>query len=180
MPNFAALSVRIDTSDIRYHHMIATACLVNTDAMRPEFGCPKGEVDYPWSHDENFGWMDGFRVNSQINSDERKSGFYGMDCEYRDVYSIGIRKAESMAKWLKKIDKSLEKQQAELGYCRTCAEYIWRVAKACGCKFIVFKNDTERFQRTGWAYNQVSVDGNGLETLRRMEAEYLNANKVSA
>lgn len=70
--------------------------------------------------------LDGLQIRCQISD----GNAYAFEVEYRDIFSVSLRKAEAMAKQLRKIDKHLEKVRATLGYPTTFTQYALRVAQA--------------------------------------------------
>lgn len=59
---------------------------------------------------------------------------YGWKVEYRDVYSVDLRRADTMLKTLRKVERGLTRIQTELGYPETFPAYLARVAKVLGIK----------------------------------------------
>lgn len=66
---------------------------------------------------------------------------YAWATEYKDVYSVDLRRAEGMVKTLRKVDRGLERAQMEWGHPDTFAAYAMRVAKALGIKTYGYKAD---------------------------------------
>jgi hypothetical protein len=60
--------------------------------------------------------------------------FYGRDPEYFQPYSVDVRRADSMAKTLKRIYASLKRQDERLGAPTDFAAYAARLAVALGCQ----------------------------------------------
>lgn len=69
---------------------------------------------------------------------------YGWSVEYRDIYSVNAERAEVMVKTLRKVNRGLEKMQAELGYAETFAGYVARVAKVLGVKTFMWRTTDRR------------------------------------
>lgn len=179
MPKLLALSVRLDI-DHGYcstAHIIAVPVLVDTDVHnKPGNGCADGEITYGSSYTEDEAWMQDFQCRCQANTEARADGrreFYAWECQYREKFSVELRDAQRMVKVLTKIEKSLEKQAEADGRATCFAEYCFRVAKSLGCKFIVFKNNTERFNGSGYAYYSVKMGGDALDRLRYLESEFV-------
>lgn len=59
---------------------------------------------------------------------------YGYRVEYRNVYSVDCKRAEMMAKQLRKIQRGLDKIEADLGYPESFAAFVARVGSVLGAK----------------------------------------------
>jgi hypothetical protein len=70
---------------------------------------------------------------------------YGFSVEYRNIYSLDLRQAEANVKLLRKLDKGLEKLQAEFGYAETYATFVARVGKVLGVKLYGWTGDARGF-----------------------------------
>jgi hypothetical protein len=92
---------------------------------------------------------------------------YGFDVEYREPYSIGLRKARRMLKTLEKIDRGLDKLSETRGYVRNYGEYLGRLAEVLGCAGMAFQRDERGRSMTGqrWQWDTI---GEGVNRANRM------------
>lgn len=95
--------------------------MTNDGIRNPSFG---------WSDDTGAGAYADLQVRAFYSRDS--NDFYGRDPEYFQVYSIDVRRAESMAKTLKAIYKNLARQDERLGAPTDFASFLARLALAVG------------------------------------------------
>lgn len=81
--------------------------------------------------DDTLGHLDGFVISAYYSPE---MGWYGYSAEYRDIYSIGLDRAELMVKTLRKLTKKLDADQRAYGYVTDFPTYCVRVAEAIGAK----------------------------------------------
>ena len=66
-------------------------------------------------------------------ADKYQATLYGAEVSYRDVYQAKLDDLKRMAATLTKVERKLDKMQAEFGYPKTAADVVTRFAKAVGC-----------------------------------------------
>jgi hypothetical protein len=81
--------------------------------------------------------MAGHVYESRDNGNE----WIGYDPDYRQVYSIDLRKAESHLKTLKALERAKERWRKVHGYGIPPADMLAIFAKFVGAKFVVFRDD---------------------------------------
>jgi hypothetical protein len=72
-------------------------------------------------------------ISAQVDSSDPMRP-YGFEVGYRNLYSLNLREAEANVKLLRKLDKGLEKLNAEFGYADSYAMFVARVGKVLGVK----------------------------------------------
>lgn len=80
---------------------------------------------------------DDLRVTAHA-SDKDNGGAYAYDLEYRDVYSVDLRRAKLMAQTLRALDTKLERMKSVEGYAQNFGQYVNRVARAIGAQGLLF------------------------------------------
>lgn len=106
----------------------------------------------------------GLRVNCQGDRDSQvrdREPVYGFATEYRDVFSIDVRKARRMLKTLERIERNLNKLSEVRGYVRNFGEYLGRVAEALDCSGIAFQRTEKTQEITGQQYEWMNI-GDGV------------------
>lgn len=68
-------------------------------------------------------------------------GAWGFDVTYRDVYSADWRRADAMAKTLKKVHTRLQKVSEEDMHPATFGQYVLRVGRILGLEGVIFFRD---------------------------------------
>jgi len=146
--------------DNGYFHLRAR---VTTQKFEDHNWVPYGVDD---DYSDGLLWS-GLRINCQGDDRSReRSGegdggaVYGFDVDYRDVYSVDLRKARRMAKTLDKLDKGLAKMTEARGYVRSYGEYIGRVAEVIGAAGIGFDRQN-KLPRNGQRFDWMSI-GDGV------------------
>lgn len=93
--------------------------------------------------------------------DEKSGTIFGFGTEYRDVHSIDARRAEAMAKMLRKIERGLEKISEADGYIESgdFATHLLRVARVLGIKTFYVRNSREQRAMHGEAWRKVAASG---------------------
>jgi hypothetical protein len=87
----------------------------------------------------SFGWSDDTGAGQYADLEIRalfskgSNDFYGRDPEFHP-YSVDVRRAESMAKTLKRVYASLKRQDERLGTPTDFAAFLARLAIALGCR----------------------------------------------
>lgn len=66
---------------------------------------------------------------------------YGFSVEYRNLFSLDLRQAEANVKLLRKLDKGLDKLNAEFGYADSYPVFVARVGKVLGVKLYGWTSD---------------------------------------
>jgi hypothetical protein len=77
---------------------------------------------------------------------------YGWSVEYRNVFSVDLRRAAEMVKVLRKVESGLARIQTELGYPETFPAYLARVAKVLGIKQFGWKLSGRAAEYSGNEY----------------------------
>lgn len=91
------------------------------------------EFEFTGKHplkDDDIGSLE---MSAQVSSDYETSRLYGEGVDYKDVYSINLRKVERMAKVLRFIEKGLVAKQSADGYHASFGQYLARVGALLGC-----------------------------------------------
>ena len=101
-----------------------------------------------------------FQLSASVDRSVDSSAPYGWTAEYRNAFSVDLRRAEQMIKLLRKVDRGMEKLRGEWGYPATFPVYVSRVAKIIGATSFGFAVDKGR----GWSYDDgeyrwTDVDG---------------------
>lgn len=104
-------------------------------------------------------------ITSQGNSRDDERRLYGYETRYKGVYSVDLRKAETMAKTLRKLDKALTAENDQLGYATDWPEYARRVLKALGVKQVWFTRKRGRFFSEG-EYRVERKMGDAVSSMR--------------
>jgi hypothetical protein len=131
-----------------------------------------GNGHVPYGTDDTYGdgpLYSGLRLTCQ--GDERSAmrdsePVYGFDCEYREEFSIGLRKARRMVKQLERIDRGLDKLREKRGYVGSWGEYVGRLAEVLGCKGIASQKTAEAEARCGYRWTWETI-GEGVNTANR-------------
>lgn len=78
------------------------------------------------------------RIDSQGRDVDQPRHLYGFDVEYKDVYSVDLRRAEQMAKTLKTIETKTAALEQKYGRPGSFGAYVARIGNAIGADAIVF------------------------------------------
>jgi hypothetical protein len=73
---------------------------------------------------------------------------YGWRTECRQPYAVDLRRAQTMVRVLRKINRDLERMRDQLGHPESFAAYLARVARALGVTRFCWATE-----RRGWAYD---------------------------
>lgn len=104
----------------------------------------------------------------------RDAPVYGFDCEYHEVWGLGLRKARRILKTLEHLDKKLAKIDELRGRVTSYGEYVGRIAEAFGCAGIGFKRDARSYN--GQQYEWVTV-GYGVNQINHRIAMWQEEGK---
>lgn len=109
---------------------------------------------------KELGMLDGFEITCQGDSlhEQRERSPYAWEYEYR-VGHAKLHRLEGMARVLKKVERTLDKQTAEWGRVATYGQFCLRVAKAIGAVEMLFQ--TDRDGRV-YGYDETSFDHKSL------------------
>lgn len=149
------LYVHPDASDRDYYHLRAYPVWIGgtpDDLAAIDRGEPLSRPlrdqicnvsDY---HRQQLGGLDlhQLMVNSQGDNGSSERHLYGWEVEYRDLFSIDLRKAQQMAKTLATIEKRIDALNEKYGRPGTFGTYLLRVADAIGATRIVWPQGVER------------------------------------
>ena len=120
-----------------------------------------------WGYGSEGGDLADLQANAWIDKTFDREGFIFQtsDClEYREVYSINERRAESMAKTLRLLNRRISKLIEKFGYPQDFAAYLGYLAQAVGCK------DRNAFARrisnNGWSYDDGEYRWMDVDALR--------------
>lgn len=83
----------------------------------------------------------------RVQRDVGNGGFYGFSVEYRDVWSVDLRRIQEMAAMLKRVHRSLERDARDRGETKDAGELLVRFAKAVGADGFLYAG--ERLDATG-------------------------------
>jgi hypothetical protein len=145
-----------------YFHLRARICtqVFEQHAWQP-YGCDDTYSDGPY--------YSNLRISCQGDDKSRtrdREAVYGFSCEYHDIYTVDLRKAERMVKTLRAINGKLEKMNESRGYVTSFGEYVGRLAEAVGAKGIGIKREQPS------QYNQATHDwltvGDGINRINSM------------
>src|SRR5262249_31528835 len=109
-------------------------------------------------------------INCQGDERSRESehdAVYGIDIDYRGVFSIDATKAKIMTKTLERIERCLEKLRLSRGYVQSYGEYVGRIAEIIGAEGIVVhqKQPFERNRPEQYHWDNI---GNGVNLINRV------------
>lgn len=144
-----------------YFHMYATPCEQGDMTERGGYGSPSADTFYPRGMTGQT--LDGLRVVSQ--GDERSARLqgdgtarlYGYGVEYRDVYSVDLDRAETMARTLRRIRTSLDKTNETDGYAESFAALVLRVGRALKVKGYVYDWPADIAKASGMRWRWVNA-----------------------
>lgn len=108
--------------DSRYLHVTANVVVVTAEGIRNPL--------FDSYANEGAGHLDGYQVTAQM--DNTSNRFYGFRADFGDLYRVGLKRAESMVKVLRKIDRHLAKLDVKYGYVTDVSAFAARVADAIG------------------------------------------------
>jgi hypothetical protein len=164
-----------------YVHLIARPCLIDTTkhqppgyAIDPTPDTPYGQLEWPAFGFEEYGWMKDLRVHSQGNNSDQPRKLYGWDLEYRP-FEVKLSDARIMCKTLERLTKAIEKIEQEWGYTNDLPEFVLRVAKAMKVKYVLFENNYERKERSGYRYQVREPGKEAKYTLEDMVRTWVEA-----
>lgn len=115
---------------------------------------PYGNVCYLESWGERSPLRD-FYVWSQGKDDDEPRRLYGIECQFRDLYSLDAREIGEMHKAIKAVEASLRKQEADDGYADSLGRFIGRVAKALKCKYVLVEYGHN--SNSGYKYRALEI-----------------------
>jgi hypothetical protein len=116
----------------------------------------------------------GFRADTAMNAKDHAAGaFQFWHLGYHDVYSVDLRRAESMAKTLKGLHRKLDAETERSGPCEKFGHLCARIANAIGAKHIIFQRTNN--PSSSWDDNAYDFIAPGLAVTRinRLIAEEL-------
>lgn len=130
--------------------------------------------DYGYADDH----FNDFAVSAYINKDDAR--IYGMFAEYREPFSVDLKRAEGMVKHLRKVTRGMDKLNENDGYVNEndYATYLLRVARIIGIKSFYVRNDREARERSGERWRKVTASG--MQYYADTVRANLAAGKVSA
>lgn len=99
-------------------------------------------------------------ARSQTAADGREP-VYGFTTEYREPYSVDLRRAKRMVKTLDLVNRKLDKFSETRGYVKTYGDYLGRIAETFGCKGMVFDRDKSGQEVSGSRWIWLNV-GDGV------------------
>lgn len=91
----------------------------------------------------------GISCVSQNVADQRMSYVYGMEIEYRDVFSASVRDLERMLKAIKGVHRKMERMQEREGRPLTFGQFCNQFARSVGAVFMI----SERRKPNGGGYD---------------------------
>jgi hypothetical protein len=164
--NALHLLVREERKD-GYFHLRAQVVIQKYESAEVSGWKPYGVED---SYSDGLLWT-GLQVSCQGDKDSRvrmgegdRGAVYGFDVEYRDVWSVDLRKARRMSKTLDKIEKGMARLSEQRGYVRSYGEYLGRVAEVLGCAGIGIDGTPGRY---GSRYRWMSI-GDGVNAANHL------------
>lgn len=84
---------------------------------------------------------------------------YAWRVEYHSPYAVDLRRAQEMAKMLRKVERGLERVRLEYGYPESFPAYVARVGKILGIKRYGWRHPDGGIFPTGERYRWTDVDG---------------------
>ena len=114
---------------------------------------------FPYGLDDTYGdghlWsgLETYCQGDAQSASRDRDAVYGFSAEYRDVYTVDVRKARRMIKTLEKIERSLNKLSEARGYVQNYGDYCGRVAEALGCQGMIFERSTQDRQYSDYRYD---------------------------
>jgi hypothetical protein len=121
--------------------------------------------------------LDNLEVYSQGNCDaeEEKRYLYAWEVGYNNGGLVNHDRAKRMVAVLGLIKRRLDKMDNDAGYCRSFGQYVGRVARALGVKWILFApRDGQQAWNNGYRWHAQSV-GRGVNQIEHLEHEYKHA-----
>lgn len=123
--------------------------------LSDETGKPRNFSDSSWDIEAQKDDLNYLRISAQYNTSEHTpQEAYGWSVEYHDSLSIDLRRANSMIKTLRKIDRKLKAFSKKWGDPSSFADYVIRVANALGAKAIMSR-DKYTASSNGWSYDSM-------------------------
>ena len=115
--------------------------------------------------DNQGGEYDGLRVEGHIyDRDSDKDFYFGTDLISFDIYRVDARRAESLVKTFRRLEKRFAAQDAKWGRATDAAGILSRIADAVGCK------ESSCFGRSvgkaGWSYDDNEYRWMEVDSLR--------------
>lgn len=103
--------------------------------------------------------FDGLMVNSTSNRTMPSSLSYGWDVEYQ-VYSVDLRRAETMVRLLRRVNKAMDRLNDQFGYAATFGAYTLRAAKALRVKRFILPSvhEPDEVRIVGATTSQAVID----------------------
>jgi hypothetical protein len=107
-------------------------------------------------------------IDAQASKDSEDFYFSWNAFHYKQVYDVDLRRAESMVKTLRKVERYMEKKTQTQGYPEDFAEYVTRVAAALGYlsprqSFIAHRVSPQGY---GWSYDEQVYEWMNTDELR--------------
>ena len=121
--------------------------------------------------------LDCLRINSQGRDADDPRHLYGWEVEYKDCYSVDLRRAEQMAKTLKTIETRTAKLEEKYGRPGSFGAYVARIANAISADAIVFVDGAD----SGWHHSnghRICNLGDGAGRIDRIVREWIDANML--
>lgn len=123
-----------------------------------------------------------------FESRDQGNTLIGYEPEYRNVYCIDLRKAETITKTLKALERAKERWRKKNGYGINPSQMMAILAAFVGAKFVVFRDEVDHpskamFYRDNgpWTFLPVAlgIDKYAVE-VDRMEREYKAEERIRA
>lgn len=121
-------------------------------------------------------------------SRDRGNELIGYEPDYRNVYSIDLRKVSAMHKTLKALERAKETWRKANGYGISPAQMMAIFARFVGAKWVVFTDNVDHPQRgtfykdnCPWNFMPVALGiDKYAEEVARLERDYVDDERVSA
>lgn len=162
-----------------YVHLVGRPCLINPERHDSQ-DTMYGAFDYPWEHDENWGWMRDFAVWSQGENNGEPRRLYAIEPRYGGIHSADYRDIQRMHKAMTKLHKGLDKLEQEWGYAKGFPEMILRVCKVMKIQYIAVKKSPAAEERSGIQYHCYEVGKDAANAIEYLVREWVEAGKVAA
>lgn len=118
------------------------------------------------------------QVNALCDRTTSLNETYGWTVEYREVFSVDLKRAAAMVKTLRKVESGLTRMQGELGYPESFPAYLARVAKVLGIKSFGWKIGGRDSLYSGNEYRWTDASGMG-SYVNELCRKFIEADRVA-
>jgi len=129
---------------------------------RPVYLNARHDVEMPSAYgtDDREHGLHRLEISAQNTPDHIEApAYWNRGAEYRDVYSVDARGAETMHKTLSGLQRKLDKLDAKYGYVTTFGQHVARFADAVGATTFVIRTRGKVNPSTGTEYRICDATG---------------------